>query len=218
VTEQPRPCDGPDLAVAKARARDRARAARRGVPPSDLQAASAVVSARLHSFVPTPGPQRIAIYAALPAEVDVDGAARRWMAEGHVIAYPRVDGPGRLVWHAVDEVPQVATGRLGIREPSADQPVVTAVDVMVVPGLAFDADGGRMGYGGGFYDRAIAVLSAVGGRPLVVGVCLDAQVVASVPRGPLDEVVDAVVTEAAVYRCPAGAGPAGLRRQPRPRP
>lgn len=68
-------------------------------------------------------------------------------------------------------------------------------DLMLVPLAAFDALGHRIGYGGGYFDRAIARLRAKGRRPRLVGIAFDCQEVASVPAEPHDMALDAVLTE-----------------------
>jgi 5-formyltetrahydrofolate cyclo-ligase len=86
---------------------------------------------------------------------------------------------------------------MGIPEPARPE-WVEAVDAIVVPGLAFDAGGGRLGHGGGHYD---AMLAALGPGPARIGAAFDCQVVGNVPTGPRDERMDAVVTETRCLRC-----------------
>lgn len=86
------------------------------------------------------------------------------------------------------------SGALGIPEPSDASAIIPfgEIDVALVPGIAFDAFGRRLGQGGGFYDRALS-----GHRhTYVIGVCWSFQVVGTVPVDPWDERVDAVLTEA----------------------
>jgi 5-formyltetrahydrofolate cyclo-ligase len=87
----------------------------------------------------------------------------------------------------------VKPSSFGALEPAAGEPVgPEEIDVVVVPGLAFDRRGHRVGYGGGFYDRFLGRL-----RPdaLTVGICFSVQVVDEVPHGRGDRPVDLVVTE-----------------------
>jgi 5-formyltetrahydrofolate cyclo-ligase len=80
--------------------------------------------------------------------------------------------------------------------PTAAPPVdPLAIDVVIVPGLAFTGAGGRLGQGGGWYDRVLAQLRS---DASTVGVCFEAQVVDAVPSEPHDAVLDVVVTEAGV--------------------
>jgi len=82
---------------------------------------------------------------------------------------------------------------LGVRSPIAGQPIpLHTLDAMIIPGLAFDASGSRLGRGGGYYDRTLA---ACGPRTLVIGVGFDCQLVAAVPTDPHDIRVHVVVTD-----------------------
>jgi len=100
-------------------------------------------------------------------------------------------------------------GRMGILEPAPAQwAEPAAVGAVLVPGVAFDRSGGRLGRGGGYYDRLLRGLRAV-----KVGVAFEAQLVGVVPAGPTDQRVDWVVTEQGVY--PAASASAGLGRDQR---
>ena len=133
----------------------------------------------------------VALYAALANEVDLMPLPawdpnRRWV-------FPRVCG-NELVWHEVrDVVNDLVPGSFGIREPSPALPRVPldAVDVFLCPGLAFDARGGRLGRGRGFYDRMLA-----NARPdaIKVGVCHPIQRVADTFPQVHDVAMDAVIT------------------------
>ena len=86
-------------------------------------------------------------------------------------------------------------GRYGLREPSEPHPVSPdTIDVMLVPGLGFDRGGGRLGRGGGYYDRFLATSRA----PVVIGVGFDCQILESVHREAHDQLMTAVVTPSGV--------------------
>ena len=99
-------------------------------------------------------------------------------------------------------------GRSACIEPAASAAEVPldALDVVIVPGLAFDADGRRLGFGGGYYDGAFGAGKSGSGhrRPALIGLAYDFQIVAHCPADDGDVPVDLVVTEARVLR-PAGA-------------
>lgn len=121
-----------------------------------------------------PAARTLAVFAALPGEVDLAPvvarhSGRRWV-------YPRVEGD-RLAFHVVENpAADLTSGAFGVREPSPSLPVVelSEIDAFFCPGLAFDARGGRLGRGRGFYDRALARA-----RPdaLRIGVCYACQMV-----------------------------------------
>ncbi|MBO6796534.1 5-formyltetrahydrofolate cyclo-ligase [Maricaulis sp.] len=86
----------------------------------------------------------------------------------------------------------VRQGRFGVAEPLGDAPVIVP-DVLLVPGLAFDSHGGRLGYGGGFYDRTIAAFDEQGRTALTIGVCFKEQLFEAVPRETHDRRMDCIL-------------------------
>jgi 5-formyltetrahydrofolate cyclo-ligase len=143
----------------------------------------------------------VAGYVALESkgELDPAPALQEMVARGARVAYPRVDAPDApLTFHPAAR-DALVPGPFGLLEPPADAPTVApeALDLVVVPGVAFDAEGRRVGFGGGFYDRTF---SGAGARPPLIGLCFELQVVARCPAGPDDVRVDAVVTESRVLR------------------
>jgi 5-formyltetrahydrofolate cyclo-ligase len=127
-------------------------------------------------------------------EIDVMPLLARLRAAGHEIALPVVTPRGEPLifrrWRAHDET---ACGPFGIRQPRDEAPVL-APDLLLVPLLAFDRRGRRLGYGGGYYDRTLTALRA-DGTPLAVGVAYAAQEVDAVPAAAYDQPLDWVVTE-----------------------
>lgn len=149
----------------------------------------------------------LAGFVAVRAELDPAAALDEARRRGARIAFPRVtdDQTPRLRFHVADDG-DLAPGRFGIPEPSANLPEVGAgdIDLMLVPGLAFDLAGHRLGTGGGYYDEWLEGAGA--GRPHVVGFSYDFQVVDACPTEPRDQAVDGVVTDARVLRAATGAG------------
>jgi 5-formyltetrahydrofolate cyclo-ligase len=140
----------------------------------------------------------VALYSAKGSEVDtarIDGFARSC---GLVVAYPRVVGDARkLRFHAVT-LDELAPSRFGLREPSPDAPRVAVEDVaaFVVPGLAFDRSGWRIGWGRGHYD---ATLAAASPAALRVGLAYECQLIEQVPREPHDAALHIIITEVTTY-------------------
>jgi len=132
----------------------------------------------------------IAAFIALPGEVDLAAMIsrhpdRRWV-------YPRVAGD-TLCFHVVgDPALDLATGDYGVREPLASLPIVEIreIDAFFCPGLAFDARGGRLGRGRGFYDRMLARARR---DTLKIGVCHSAQRVDDTFPEPHDIIMDMVI-------------------------
>ena len=107
---------------------------------------------------------------------------------------PKVDWQDRSM-EAIPWSSGVGTGRHGVPEPRGQDAIAPeALDLVLVPGVAFDREGARLGRGGGFYDRYLARIDRT--RTAVVGVCFEMQIRAQVPCEAHDARMDAVVTEA----------------------
>ena len=118
-------------------------------------------------------------------------------ADGKTTLYPRVVAEGRPLEFAVADGARLAPGAYGIPEPPADAPAVAlaSIDLLFVPGVAFDSRGARLGSGKGYYDRTIELLRPEEPRPVTVGVAYDFQIIPEVPERAGDRRVDYVITE-----------------------
>jgi 5-formyltetrahydrofolate cyclo-ligase len=191
-------------------------ARRAALPEDERRARSEAASARLlalpelASLRGPEGARTIAGYVAAKGEIDPAPALAAAAAGGATVALPRVAADGaRLRFHRSDFGP-LQPGRFGLLEPAETAPEIalSALDVVIVPGLAFDADGRRVGFGGGYYDGAFGgtiVLPAGGKRPALIGLGYDFQIVPRCPAGAGDVPVDVVVTDARVLRPAGGA-------------
>ena len=94
---------------------------------------------------------------------------------------------------------QLVDGPYGTKQPSSKNKICTP-DVILLPMLAFDSDGWRLGYGGGFYDRTIAEYATRGHKASVIGLAYDGQKMDRVPVGPYDMPIDAVLCPSGLYR------------------
>jgi len=151
----------------------------------------------LAAFPPEPG-RKIALYLAVRGEVGTDRIRDRCLAAGERLYYPRMWDDGNLTFFRHEENDGWEAGKYGIREPfvlPGREGVRKGFDIVVVPGLAFDAAGWRLGRGHGYYDR---FLSGLGGTAVTVGLAFSFQLVPEVPVEAWDVPVDAVVTEKAV--------------------
>lgn len=137
------------------------------------------------------------------SEIDLRPVLIELAARGHAVALPVVAGRDRplvfRVWHEGDAMKE---GQWGIREPLESAPEVTP-RVLLVPLLAFDRAGYRLGYGGGFYDRTLAQLRAHGDA-IAIGAAWAAQEVPAVPHGEHDQPLDWILTERECF--PIGGG------------
>ena len=136
----------------------------------------------------------VSAYWPLGDEIDPRPLMEALHLRGHRLALPAIRAAGRPLdfraWLPGD--PLISAG-FGTQEPAATAPSV-APRMLLVPLLAFDAAGYRLGYGGGFYDRSLALLRAAGDT-LAVGLAYADQQVAAVPREATDQPLDLVVTE-----------------------
>lgn len=139
-------------------------------------------------------------YASFGTELPTDQFLRRVLHDGKVLLLPRVERDGLGLYEVRDVAGDLAPGTWGIREPTPERcPPAdpNAVGFALVPGVAFDRDGRRLGYGGGFYDRLISH-ELPGNTPLVSG-AFEVQMVEEIPVDPHDAPVGAVVTEKCTY-------------------
>ena len=134
-------------------------------------------------------------YHALPDEADPALLLERLVELGCHIAYPRVVGKGLpLEFHRVPDGEVLAPGIFGIHEPLDVWPRAVPA-ILLVPLLAFDSAGHRLGYGGGFYDRTIARLKVP-----AIGIAYAGQQTQALPHQPHDAALDAVLTEHGLTR------------------
>ena len=147
-----------------------------------------------------------ALYCALAGEVPTDRIRRAYLAAGARLYYPRVAGRRTLAFLPHREGDGWETGPYGIIEPSNPagvEPRLSGWDILVVPGLAFDRRGNRLGHGLGYYDR---FLGAVPESVPRVGLAWAGQLVPEVPVDAWDVPVHVLVTEDGVIRVVKGSG------------
>jgi 5-formyltetrahydrofolate cyclo-ligase len=154
---------------------------------------------------PSEGVPILFTYIPIKAEVDVTPILDWCWANGVSVAAPRVVPTGRrLTLHLIESFEDLEEGAYGILEPRTTVPELGLIDhikVMLVPGLAFDTRMGRLGYGGGYYDRFIRrCLEQTGREPFKLALAYDVQIVPSVPMAAHDLKVDAVVTETRLFQ------------------
>ena len=187
----PTPGDDPKQALRRS-----ALLARRSLSDEQRRGAAEAVVRRLLALPALRDARTVLLYAATADELDVTALVRPLVDGGTRTLFPRVRGE-RLELVAASDLLGLTLGYRGVREPVGPPIDPEVVDVAIVPGVAFDVHGGRLGHGGGHYDRLLAALPE--DRPRI-GVCYACQVVPRVPREAHDLPVDLVVTEAGVHR------------------
>jgi 5-formyltetrahydrofolate cyclo-ligase len=187
--------------MAKQRLREDLLAARLRLGAGERAARSRAACERLVALDLFRTATTVALYAAIGAEADPLPAARAAHAAGKRIAWPRLQPGTRVLAFGACAPEDLVAGERGTRHPPADSATVplAEVDLIVVPGVAFDAGGRRLGRGGGYYDATLAALPE---RARRVGLAFDLQVAREVPGEPHDVAVHAVVTEARVLWAP----------------
>jgi 5-formyltetrahydrofolate cyclo-ligase len=167
---------------------------RRNALPADLRAQAAeTVAARPFPVRFSPG-AIVSGFMPLKSEINPLPLMRKLAAEGAALALPAIDRRGKpLIMRAFAFGDALDSGQWGIREPKPEAPEI-APDIMLVPLLAFDRAGERIGYGAGYYDMTIAKFRAV--KPVVtVGIAYAAQEIPEVPVTERDVRLDLVLTE-----------------------
>jgi 5-formyltetrahydrofolate cyclo-ligase len=189
------------LAAEKTALRQAMRAARQALDADQRVSLTIAAVERLLELPPFEGLEGrvIAGYVAVGGELSPAGALAYVRDQGGAVALPRVsDTPPRLRFHAMEAGIRVRPGRFGLSEPPETAPEISpgALAVMIVPGVAFDVEGRRLGFGGGYFDGVIDQARA--GGAVVIGFAYDFQIVDRVPAGPDDRGVDVIVTDARV--------------------
>jgi 5-formyltetrahydrofolate cyclo-ligase len=177
----------------KATLRQEARACRDALPAETRAAVGQAIAARPFP-VPVSAGVTVSGFMPLKSEINPVPLLRKLAEDGAQLALPVVAGKGKpLIMRAFSFGDTLASGVWGIREPKPDAPEVLP-DILLVPLLAFDRRGHRLGYGAGYYDMTITALRA---RKTVVavGIAYAAQEVAEVPTTPRDARLDLVLTE-----------------------
>lgn len=143
------------------------------------------------------------LFASFRSEVDTRDLTSQLLDKGKRVLFPRVDRERQgLLLYEIKGIEELTEGYMGIPEPSVldehRMVDINGVDLVVIPGAGFDAEGNRIGYGGGYYDRLLSSLT----RDLpVVAPAYEEQIVGSVPAEPHDIRVGLIVTDRRLIRC-----------------
>ncbi|MFI4879252.1 MAG: 5-formyltetrahydrofolate cyclo-ligase [Steroidobacterales bacterium] len=181
---------------------------RRGVPAQVRTAAAHRLALKVDQSLHLAAGQRIAIYAALPPELDTAPLIALARRRGCLIYLPRIDRVRRARgMRFVEMRGALRTNRLGIAEPQGAATLGARwLDIVFLPLTGFDPRGVRLGSGGGFYDRAFAFRRwrRVWHAPRLVGLGYAFQELPHLEAAAHDVLMDAVVTEEGIRRCATG--------------
>ena len=170
--------------------------------PAEVAVASCAVCGWIARLTIFRRAAHLVAYVAHRGEIDPAPVVDRALADGKAVYFPRVVGTGI---EFLESTPQELTpGAYGIREPRHGRPLDRSISdvLLLVPALAFDATGIRLGRGGGHYDRALAMYP----NGLRVGPAAESQLSPGLPRDDWDQPIDVVVTERRLLWSTARAG------------
>jgi len=195
-------------APAKAGLRRALAEARRGLSPEERRSASRRIIAACRSLPAFAQAQIVCTYVSFREEVETIELVSSLLAEGRRVAVPvHLHGVVQpQIFAEISSLDELVPSRFGVPQPPREAArflPTAAIPVFLVPGLAFDPSGRRLGYGLGFYDRAFA---AAAPGALKIGLAFELQVLESVPADPHDVPMDFVVTEQRVIPAAAGEG------------
>ena len=187
----------------KAALREQMKQTRLAMSKADVARRSAPIIAQLVELDAFRGARTVMLYLPVRNEVDTTRAVTQCFNDGKALVLPRMDYEhDRIAAHRVDDVAtQLVLGRMELVEPDPAKTEVVApagIDLVVVPGLAFDRRGYRIGWGRGYYDAFLAGLDARAAR---VGLAYEFQLVDTVAHDGHDVPMDSVVTEGTTLRC-----------------
>jgi 5-formyltetrahydrofolate cyclo-ligase len=161
---------------------------RNALPASEAARLGALAQQHVMEIPEFESAQNIGIYYPLGSEVRTDEIARIARAQGKNVSLPRTEGNViRFYEYRGDDLIQ---GKFGVMEPAPARPA-GPLDLVVIPGVVFDSQGCRIGYGKGFYDRFLAERLAT----FAVGLAYSFQVVEALPRGRFDRKLGALATD-----------------------
>ena len=165
---------------------------RKELPAGTREAVSAGIAARLFALPFFEQAETVFCYYGMPHEIDTRAILREVLRTGKRLAMPLTGGNGRMTAREVTDLSELKPGSYGIPEPSSDSPVIPkdALSLILVPGLAFDPEGFRLGHGGGYYDRYLPYTSCPS-----VGLCPEIFLREELPRGPHDVRIPYILTE-----------------------
>lgn len=197
--------DPVSIAESKAAMRAEVRAARAARGEAERAAASLAIVERARTLVAPHA--AVSAYLSMPTEPGTHGLVAALLGDGHRVVLPRING-ARLDWIVMHPGTALRRGPMGIREPegpAVDPAALSDLDVMLIPGLAVDREGHRLGQGGGYYDATLAAVPThAEGGPVRVMLLFDEEVRDAIPVDEHDCLVDVAITPSVVHRFPEG--------------
>lgn len=198
--------EGPDPQLAKLELRSEVAQTISAMSKQERQSKSEQILTRLLNMAELKSAKQIMSFSPLSDEPDIFPLVNELLQNGREVLLP-ITNPDSLtmsVASITDPVRDLKVGAYGILEPANCIPLSSFehLDVVIIPGRAFDSSGNRLGRGKGYYDNFLSQLKphAYNG-PLRVGVAYEAQIFSLVPTTPRDASVDIIITESRVINC-----------------
>jgi 5-formyltetrahydrofolate cyclo-ligase len=164
---------------------------RDGLTPEERRTRSREIGRRLFQQPEFIAASTILFFASFRSEVDTLPLIRQALSAGKRVVLPKVRGKELALFEIKELDADVSAGAWGISEPRENNPVALAsVDLIIVPGLAFDERGNRLGYGAGFYDKLLASCTTT-----TAALAYEVQIVPNVPAAEHDVPIQKIVTE-----------------------
>ncbi len=136
------------------------------------------------------GIRSVHTYLPIQSEIDLRPAIRHWLSEGLTVICPKVLPARRLQHLVLTGMDELEKGHFGTRHPAGSEEFVGEPDLIIIPGLAFDRNHNRLGYGSGYYDNFLRNTE----HSYKLGICYPFQLLDAIPAGEQDVVLDAVMS------------------------
>jgi len=193
------------LDTEKKTARAKLRSLWRAVTPESLASFSTQICDRLVSLPDWKSARSVMLYSPMPGELDILPLAAKALETGKIVCVPRTDWTGGILEPVrISDWSHANAGPRHTDRPAVPVPLETSVpfnptslDLIIVPGLGYDASGNRLGRGAGFYDRFL-LENSVGAKS--IGLAPEQMILQRIPAGAMDAPVSTIVTESRVIR------------------
>lgn len=183
----------------KSKIRSQMMEARDSQPMPEIDEKSRLIEERFLSLPLVEKANSIFIYNSIRGEVKTRGIIEKLFMQGKTVAVPVVNcDTNEIIISKLNSLDELKKGMFGIPEPAKTEPMaLNEIDVIVIPGIAFDEKGTRIGHGFGFYDKFLGTIKE---KP-IVALAYELQLLQEIPCEDHDIKVDKIVTEKRVIEC-----------------
>ena len=189
-----------DLRAEKKALRSKIIAARRKLTDNYRQRASNRMMTVFCALPDFKEPRKVLCYASMADEVQIRPLMEKWLSLGVTVALPHITGKGQMEAVSFTDFDSLVEGEYGILTPDPEKGKIIPpeeLDLIIVPGIAFDTRGERLGKGGGFYDAYLARAT----KAKRIALAFSCQLVAKIPMEAHDVLVHKIITEQGIYNC-----------------